>query len=154
MTILEWGALGEMVGGFAVVISLIYVGLQIRQNSKSVSASSQIALRQLSTYMTSQLAAPEMARIYLDGLKNSSSLPPEDRVRFHSLMLSLFGIYEAFYFQGYFGTIPKKHQASYNMATFHLRRPGVRQWWDDGGRDQFSEGFAETLERNADNASP
>jgi hypothetical protein len=147
MTIQEMGALGEMVGGIAVVISLIYVGLQIRQNSNSVRAASQIALRQLGTEITSQLAAPDMARIYVQGLKDLSLLPAEDRVRFHSLMLSMFGIYEAYYFQGYFGIIPQEFQPKYSQVLFHLREPGVKQWWDGGGRDQFTDKFVEKIER-------
>ena len=147
MTILELGALGEMIGGFAVVISLIYVGLQIRLNSNSVRAASQIAIRQLGSEITSHLAAPDMARIYVQGLKDLSPLPAEDQVRFHSLMLSLFGIFEAFYFQGYFGIIPQEIQPTHNMAIFHLQKPGVKQWWDGGGRDQFSEKFIEQLEQ-------
>jgi hypothetical protein len=147
MTILEMGALGEMIGGIAVVISLIYVGLQVRLNSNSVRAASEIALRQLGTEITSQLAAPDMARIYVQGLKDLSPLPAEDRVRFHSLMLSLFGVYEAYYFQGYFGIIPQEHQPTSNQALFHLQKPGVKQWWDGGGRDQFSDKFVEKLEQ-------
>ena len=149
MTIQEMGALGEMIGGIAVVISLIYVGLQIRQNSNSVRAASQIALRQLGTEITSQIAAPDMARIYVQWLKDLSPLPAEDRVRFHSLMLSLFGVYEAYYFQVYFGIIPQELQPTRNhaMALFHLQKPGVRQWWDGGGRDQFSDKFVEKLEQ-------
>ena len=148
MTIQEMGALGEMIGGFAVVISLIYVGLQVRQNSNSVRASSQIALRQLGTEITSQLAAPDMARIYVQGLKDLSPLPAEDRVRFHSLMISLFGIYEAYYFQVYFGIIPQELQPTrdHAQALFHLQQPGVKEWWDGGGRDQFSDKFVEKLE--------
>ena len=33
MSIMELGALGEFVGAFAVVVTLIYLALQIRQNS-------------------------------------------------------------------------------------------------------------------------
>ena len=148
---MEWsilGSVGEFVGGIAVVISLIYVGLQIRQSSNSVRAASQIAIKQLSTEITNQLVAPDMARIYVQGLKDSSSLSPEDRVRFHSLMISLFGVYEAAYFQIYFGTIPRELQdASAGQVQFHLRQPGVKQWWDGGGRARFSPKFVEELER-------
>ena len=34
MNILELGAIGELVGGVAVIASLIYVGLQVRQNTR------------------------------------------------------------------------------------------------------------------------
>jgi len=30
MTLLEWGAIGELIGGVAIIVSLIYVGLQIK----------------------------------------------------------------------------------------------------------------------------
>ncbi len=38
MTLLEWGALGELIGGIAIIASLIYVGRQLQQ-SKSMSRS-------------------------------------------------------------------------------------------------------------------
>ena len=38
MDIMELGAIGELVGGIAVVGSLIFVGLQIRTNTKTVTA--------------------------------------------------------------------------------------------------------------------
>lgn len=144
------GAIGDFVGGIAVVISLVYVGLQIRQSSNSVRAASQIAIKQLSTEITNQLCAPEIARIYLKGLNNSANLDPEDRVRFHSLMLSLFGSYEAAFYQRYFGTIPSElEQPTESQARFHLRQPGVKQWWDGGGRDRFSPEFAMSLEKSS-----
>lgn len=34
MDIMELGAIGELVGGVAVIGSLIYVGLQVRQNNE------------------------------------------------------------------------------------------------------------------------
>jgi hypothetical protein len=148
---MDWsmlGALGELMGGIAVVVSLVYVGLQVRQNSNSVRAASHIAIKQLSSEITTQLLAPDMARIYIEGLKDSSSLTPEDRVRFHSLMLSLFGTYEAAYFQSFYGTIPTELQdPASRQAQFHLRQPGVKQWWERGGRNRFSEKFVRELER-------
>jgi hypothetical protein len=89
-----------------------------------------------------------MARVYLQGLKDSSSLSPEDRVRFHSLMLSLFGTYEAAFFQSYYGMIPAELQdPAHDQARFHLRQPGVKQWWEGGGRARYSQKFVEEVER-------
>ena len=39
MDIMELGAIGELVGGVAVIGSLIYVGLQVRQNTRVEGAS-------------------------------------------------------------------------------------------------------------------
>ncbi len=38
MSIQDWGAVGEIVGGIAVVISLVYVALQLRTNTKTLKA--------------------------------------------------------------------------------------------------------------------
>lgn len=147
MTIFELGALGEFIGSIAVVFSLVYVGLQIKQNSNSIRAASVIETKQLATSVSSLLIAPGMPEIYLRGMKDSSELSSEDRVLFNSLMLTLFGSYEASFFQSYYGTIPDEVQSSVNsQAVFHLGRRGVKQWWDAGGRDRFSEMFALALE--------
>ena len=40
MTLSDLGSIGELIGGVAVVVSLIYVALQIRQNTRAIRASS------------------------------------------------------------------------------------------------------------------
>ncbi len=39
MDIMELGAIGELVGGVAVIASLIYVGLQVRHGSRAAQQS-------------------------------------------------------------------------------------------------------------------
>jgi hypothetical protein len=39
LTLQDLGSLGELIGGIAVVASLIYLALQIRQNTRSTHAS-------------------------------------------------------------------------------------------------------------------
>ena len=46
MTIIELGALGEFVGAIAVVATLIYLAVQIRQNTRSMDANRRLALAQ------------------------------------------------------------------------------------------------------------
>ncbi len=46
---MELGALGEFIGAFGVIASLVYVGLQIRQNTRAVRSEMRLALAKLST---------------------------------------------------------------------------------------------------------
>jgi len=46
MTIFELGALGEFIGAIAVVITLIYLAIQIRQNTNSMNESRKVILAQ------------------------------------------------------------------------------------------------------------
>ena len=42
MTIQDLGALGDMIGGVAVVASLIYLAIQIRQNTHQISQNVEV----------------------------------------------------------------------------------------------------------------
>ena len=46
MTILELGALGELLGSIAVLATLVYLSVQIRQNTRSMNESKKLALAQ------------------------------------------------------------------------------------------------------------
>jgi len=46
MSILELGALGEFLGSIAVLATLVYLSVQIRQNTKSMDESKKLALAQ------------------------------------------------------------------------------------------------------------
>ncbi|MDH4049536.1 MAG: hypothetical protein OEW68_09385 [Gammaproteobacteria bacterium] len=46
MTIIELGALGEFLGSIAVLATLIYLAVQIRQNTISMNESKKLALAQ------------------------------------------------------------------------------------------------------------
>jgi len=41
MTLQDLGAIGELVGGLAVVLSLVYVAFQVRQNSRQIEQNSR-----------------------------------------------------------------------------------------------------------------
>jgi len=44
MSIMELGAIGEFVGAFGVIASLIYVGLQVRQNTRAMRSETRLGL--------------------------------------------------------------------------------------------------------------
>jgi hypothetical protein len=46
MTIMELGALGEFLGSIAVLATLVYLSVQIRQNTRSMGESKKLALAQ------------------------------------------------------------------------------------------------------------
>jgi hypothetical protein len=46
MTIMELGALGELLGAVGVIATLVYLAIQIRQNTRSLDAAQRLALAQ------------------------------------------------------------------------------------------------------------
>ena len=46
MTITEWGSIGEMISAIAVVVTLVYLAIQIRQNTHAIEEGRRLALAQ------------------------------------------------------------------------------------------------------------
>ena len=46
MTIMELGALGEFLGAIGVIATLVYLAVQVRQNTHSIEVSQRLALAQ------------------------------------------------------------------------------------------------------------
>ena len=68
MSLDDLGNIGEVVAAIGVVISLFYVGYQIRQNTRASRASSILAARQMANEFHHLLSQPEMTDIYIKGL--------------------------------------------------------------------------------------
>ncbi len=83
-TLAAWG---EFIGGIAVVVSLIYLAGQIRQNSKLLRASTASATIAAFNATAGLMAQdPEAARIYWDAMLDRAALSESDRRRFDAMM--------------------------------------------------------------------
>ena len=82
MTIQDMGAVGEMIGGIAVIITLIYLTLQIRQNTRAVRLNTGHAVTEefrgmfelvagssdLAELISRYVLAPDNQQLYLDAI--------------------------------------------------------------------------------------
>lgn len=142
MTILEWGALGEMIGGVAVVISLVYVGSQIRQNTKATkSRASQAFVDVLKMSIDPLMREPEFRELYRRGLSGLDNLKGAEIVGFTVWVMITMRSWESFYYQHKEGVFED-----------HLMEGWISQYRDMFGykgcqevwtlrRHQFSEDF-------------
>jgi hypothetical protein len=83
LTIQDWGAVGEIVGGFAVVFTLIYLAMQLRQTSKSLQITNSDAASAMNAEVFQELISnPEFVALYLKGLAGLENLDEAGRLRF------------------------------------------------------------------------
>ena len=81
MTLEDLGNLGDFLGGIAVIVTLIYLVVQIRQNTKLLRKSAEQMIRSDSTAVVSLAAqSPENAALYHKGLGDPDGL---SRIRAH-----------------------------------------------------------------------
>lgn len=93
------GAIGEIAGASAVVVSLIYLAIQIRnQNTESRAATVQQVLES-NAVAISQLQDPDLAEIRIAGAEDFDSLSDAQRLRFVIYLPSALRSWENAYFQ-------------------------------------------------------
>jgi hypothetical protein len=87
-------AISEMIGALAVVVSLVYLAFQIRQNTKQLEQSERTSIAasvtaSATTYRENRqyiYTNPEVAEMYLKGLADPESLDEVERYRFRLLL--------------------------------------------------------------------
>jgi len=131
MTIQEWGAIGEVIGGVAVVLSLLYLAYQISQSTKTAMASSRQAILEKFTDAGLELAKhPHLQRIASLGMSNFDSLSDENKTTFTLVMGRYAGnIYNALLLHKA-GLLEKETlQVIGDIFVSSVGTPGGLQWW-------------------------
>ena len=62
MDIMELGAVGELVGGVAVIATLVYLAAQIRQNTRAAMADAEIAASAAMRGLVEKFVTAEIAK--------------------------------------------------------------------------------------------
>ncbi len=131
MTLGELGSVGEFLAAIATLATLIYLALQIRQNTKTARASNyESVLNGLREFHALLAQDGEVADIYMRGTADLASLDPRERVRFNMLLYNAFtnyGVALHFYEQGMIQERLLRFFEEGYLAM--LRQPGALEWW-------------------------
>jgi hypothetical protein len=82
MDIMELGAIGELVGGVAVVASLVYVGLQIKQSNNLAGSAVEVENGRMMMDYIAVGAGGDLSWIYYKVLGDPESSTQEEKARF------------------------------------------------------------------------
>jgi hypothetical protein len=121
----------QIVAVFGVIASLIFVGVQIRQNTKALKATSHHAITDsFNAINTLVLSDPKVARILRIAMAGSDDLDADERMSADYLLLPYFRIFETLYYQYKNGTLDKKlFDAKVKTQRWAVAFPGVQCWW-------------------------
>ena len=139
MDITTLAAWGEFIGGIAVVVSLVYLASQIRQNSKLLRVATTGAVAESDIEFAKLFVdEPELARILADGLADRESLPTTDRRRFDSLLDMIIRVFKRDYYFALDGAINESMwQGERQQYVLTLQQPGARQWWTESAAQNW-----------------
>ena len=98
----NWEAIstiGQIVGAFAVVISLIYVASEVRRNTRATQLAAMRSMHDAFNRWIQQLTErPDVRELYYRGIHDFDSLKGADLVGFSTLMNQLFRTVEEMYY--------------------------------------------------------
>lgn len=131
MLFINWDALGaiaELLGALAVVLTLAYLATQVRQNSKGVNvAAKQEMTRQFSGVCNMPLGDDKLSEIHDKGI-NDEELTTIEKRKFNLFMLKGFWYFSSMHFQYEANSLDDGDWIqSESMIKNHCRLLGVKK---------------------------
>jgi hypothetical protein len=151
MTIQDLGVFAEIFAAIATVGSLIYVGVQIQNNTRATRATSvRESLYQLSDWNREIAGNPEMARMFETALQEE--MPDFTQAEWNKMTrfcFSLFHIYEAQYINAKFDVGMGDAAEPYlqDARTVIDALPVFKKFWaEEKAANHWTAGFVEAVE--------
>ncbi len=127
------GAVGEILGAIAVMLSLVYLATQIRVSNKSAKQSTmQSQMHEATTFLGRISSDTTTCKIWSVGLLVPDSLTPLELTQFSTLCLEMTLIYERLYYLNQSSSIESHFSHSMTQAIRRvLGSPGYKVWFED-----------------------
>jgi hypothetical protein len=126
-------AIGQIASAVAVVVSLVYLALQLRHNTQAVQAQTYLSVQTNTISITSAIYShQEFAELVLTAADASSSLSPAQAFRWNAFMRSNFRQFDNLYHQFQAGALEADVWPGYEQIMIYwLRRPGCFRWFEE-----------------------
>ena len=140
------GATGEIIGALVVFLTLVYLALQIRQNTHATRAASHHAVTDALNQLNLALAEnEEVASIWVSGMNDRSSLTEIRRERYDALLRAYMHACDTMYYQAQVGAGDNGlWKAEERYLALILNSPGGKDWFEENSFS-ISPSFKNTL---------
>ncbi len=147
MTLLEWGALGELVGGIAIIGSLIYVGVQVKDSAKATrSAAASDATVSVQTFYLEMGSNRQASEVLFNALTSPDPLSTHDEYQFMMMMQAAFAGLQNGYLLNQEGTLDAEFLDSISFGIVAAKDlPGMDRFWRQR-RGYFHRGYADYVD--------
>ncbi len=140
-------AIAEWIGVILIIVSLIYVALQIRQNTATIKAATELETGRMWSELHSRVAhSPDMVDIWDKGHTDPDSLSPTEKRRFVWFVAEYFFVVENLYRQRQLGFLSLETWTQHEKAIAGLLlNPVLGRWWESGV-SPYSQEFRNVIE--------
>jgi hypothetical protein len=124
-------AISQLVGSIAVVLSVLYLALQVHRSTRVAKLATQDAAATALRDVTKPfMENAELERIWRVGLEDLSALSVEDRARFFHAVYQWLKAFETIHFHYVYGLMDKQLWESWRELFRHyMAAPGIAHYW-------------------------
>ena len=150
MSSINWEALGaiaNLLTAIGVIATLIYLSIQIRQNTKAVRSSSiQNLVRSFSTTAQAVLENGYVIPLLLKANAGTDALTQEQRAQLHFWFIMTFQRFEGVYFQPDLGIVDAEVTDGFERSHIAVLASKSAQEWRANSKEIFNSGFVSYVE--------
>lgn len=131
MTAADISNIAQALAAVATVLSLLFVGVQIRQNTRALKATSHHAITDSFNALNVLVYSdPRVARLQRLGLAGIGNFDEDEALQFSWLLLANFRIFETLFYQYKTGTMEEQlYEAELRTLNWIASQPGFQAWW-------------------------
>jgi len=130
MSLADLASIGSFISGLAVLISLVYVGVQVRQAKLHQQAAIRLGRADRIVNMCFAAGDPAIADAVAKGYSGAEDITETQLTQYHYLARGLFYHCEEEFFQHKEGLANDAYYASFVAGTSQIiREPGLRVQW-------------------------
>ncbi len=148
MKLKQWASVAEIIGAVAVVVSLVYVGIQVHDSAGAVrSAAANDTNAALQAWYMEVGSDRETSSLIWRGLMSEEALPDEEEFQYLMMTHAVFLSFQNSYLLAQEGTIDQELLGSLHTTIGNINQlPGMQRYWRQR-RSYLHAGFAEWVDR-------
>ena len=148
----NYALIGEIVGAVAVVISLVYVGVGVRQNTEAIRVANHQALVAMDIEKNAWLRDSDFAVVYVIAQSDIEKLTPAQLRQYSSFMADTFNAWEFAYITYKSGAMDENIWEGWDgFYRSELESASFRWFWQRSGAN-FSPEFKSYVDSHLENA--
>ena len=143
----ELGYIGSFVNAMAMIGSVVYLALQVRQANRLAHLSATDALRDSTNRFREVLLNDDNIEVWLKGIRQADTLSDLERYRWDELALYLMDSTQATYLRALHLREPFTVSRIGYTVRYASAAPGYRVWWQNR-RERFHPDFVRYVDDN------
>jgi len=124
-------AIAQLVSSVAVVLSVLYLGIQVHRSTRVAMLATQDAAATAMRDVTKPfMENAELERIWRVGLEDLSALSVEDRARFFHATYQFLKAFETIHFHYVYGLMDRQlWEGWHGLLRHYVAAPGIAHYW-------------------------